>query len=346
MEHSAHKRLLLVGNPTAQSGKAKARISRAQSLLTSEGFVVDTLDTAPHGRTVSLVAIALDEAKYDVVVALGGDGTFAEVGKGILAAKHKAPLGLMPSGTGNDQGKSFGISSKEERMSENARIIAAGCETNLDVGRVESFEDGQLVASEIFFDSLGFGIQSEILQQRNRDRDLVEKVPFLRDVYRDQVVYAGATLAKYVESFFEPTKFDASIVADGLSYDLFGLTDVIIKNTAVYGGSWILARESFPDDGKFELIPMTGRRDWFSKILRDHQAIPLWQEDFDLLGVTHSEGTAASSFELHLSRPAREDIHVQLDGEEWICGHHFKVEVEHGELPILTPANFIPPWKT
>jgi len=343
---AARKRLLLVGNPTAQSGKAVQRIARAHALLTDAGFALDTLDTAPAGRTVALVKEAVDDTAYDVVVALGGDGTFAEVAKGVLQSKRQVHMGFLPSGTGNDQGKSFGISAAEDKMPEGVRIIQDGHVTHLDVAYVKKLDDdGNVVDRETFFDSLGFGIQPEILQQRNKDRAFVQKIPFLRDVYRDQAVYAGATLAKYVESFFEPTKFDADIVADGEELHFAGLTDVILKNTAVYGGAWILAREGEPDDGKLELIPMQGRRDWFSKILRDHQNVPVWQEDLDLLGVTHAAGTSAAHFELRLHRPAREEIRAQLDGEEWTSGKHFVVDVDKNALPLLTPADFIPPWR-
>ena len=69
----------------------------------------ELMGTEPEGRTVAAVKERIDAGGVDVVVYLGGDGTFAEVAKGILAARTALPLGMLPSGTANDQGLSFGI---------------------------------------------------------------------------------------------------------------------------------------------------------------------------------------------------------------------------------------------
>src|SRR3954467_9010485 len=107
---------LLVGNPTAQSGKNAERIERARSLLDKAGVTHDFLATAPHGQTVGLVAQALAGGKYGAAIYMGGDGTFAEVAKGILDSgrAEEVALAMLPTGTANDQGKSFGLQAEEE----------------------------------------------------------------------------------------------------------------------------------------------------------------------------------------------------------------------------------------
>ena len=52
----------------------------------------------------------------------------------------------------------------------------------------------QEVGRSWFFDSLGWGISPKILRMRNEDRRLVSGIPILRELYRDQLVYAGAVL--------------------------------------------------------------------------------------------------------------------------------------------------------
>lgn len=333
--------VLLVGNPTAQSGKAEARIERARAAMVARGWKVSVQPTAPGGRTVPEVSRRLDEGDFHLAVYLGGDGTFAEVAKGILGAQVPVPLGMLPSGTANDQGKSFGISSAPEALERNLDVIEDGHLTALDVGRIERLPDG---AHDLFFDSVGFGWQAEILERRNRDREAVGKVPLLRDLYRDFAVYAGATATKYLESFVEPTKFAAEIVADGVHHHFPSVLDLVIKATAIYGGQWVLDRNGRPDDGRFELVPFSGRRDWASKALRDLKDLPIWQEDLDLLGLSHTEGFSAAAFDLHLIRPPRPAVQAQLDGEEWVKGERFRVEVTGKKLPLLTPRDFTPPW--
>ena len=67
--------------------------------------------TEPEGATIDRVREAIDDDGARVVIYMGGDGTFAEVAKGILASQHAADvaMGMLPTGTANDQGKSFGL---------------------------------------------------------------------------------------------------------------------------------------------------------------------------------------------------------------------------------------------
>ena len=75
---------LLVANPTAQSGKNAERIDRAVAFLKRAGIVCDLLPTLPHGQTIAAVRRALDAGSHKCVIAMGGDGTFREVGAGLL----------------------------------------------------------------------------------------------------------------------------------------------------------------------------------------------------------------------------------------------------------------------
>src|SRR6188508_25088 len=112
---------VLVANPTAQSGKGAAAIERARRLLDRAGIGHDFLPTEPDGGTVAVVRRAVDESGARLVIAMGGDGTFAEAAKGILASAHasEVSLGLLPTGTANDQAKSFGLATGESGIETN-----------------------------------------------------------------------------------------------------------------------------------------------------------------------------------------------------------------------------------
>jgi diacylglycerol kinase family enzyme len=337
---------LVVGNPSAQSGAAKAHLERAISGLTRRGARAELLATEPHGRTVGLVERAIRDRDPRVVVYLGGDGTFNEVARGILASGRRVPLGMLPMGTANDQGRSLGVRPGPDALEDNLDIILAGHVVELDAGRAEALDVyGALVREALFFDCIGWGIAPEILAQRNRDRVEVQEVPILREVYRDQAVYAGALLERFVASFVEPSKFAAQVVCDGRVIEYSGLTDVIVSATAIYAGEWVLDRFSEPDDGLFELVPMQGRRDWASKALRDLAILPLFQQDLDVIGATHSEGLKGARFELTFLHEGGRALASQLDGEEWVPGNRFRVTVMKNALPVITPAGFVPPWR-
>ena len=339
-------RVLFCGNPSARSGKAAERMARAVAAMRARGWRVTERPTQPDGATVAAVAEALDGEAFDRVVFLGGDGTFNEVARGILAAGSPVPLGMLPSGTANDQGKSFGVSSREADLDRNLDVIAAGALCALDGGVIDRIgPDGAPTHTTWFFDSCGFGLQPDVLLTRNRDREIVKKIPLLRELYRDQLVYAGAGAKEYLRTWLEPTRFAAEIVTPERAVRYERLTDLIIKNTAVYAGEWVLDRQGRPDDGRFELVPFEGRRDLFSKLVRDSRHIPIWQEHLDLLGVTHSRGFSASRFEISLLRPDRPEVQSQVDGDEWVAGDTFRVSVRAGVLPLVVPADWVPPWR-
>src|SRR5690606_12089291 len=101
---------ILVANPTARTGKAERAIQRALEGLTAAGLEPEFFPTLPEGRTVASLADRIEREDVARVIYLGGDGTFAESAKGIILARERAgidvPLGMLPMGTANDQGRS------------------------------------------------------------------------------------------------------------------------------------------------------------------------------------------------------------------------------------------------
>jgi diacylglycerol kinase family enzyme len=189
------------------------------------------------------------------------------------------------------------------------------------------------------------GIHPDILATRNRHQRAVGRIPLIKHLYRGKAIYLTASLAKLLETYVAPVKFTCEVVADGQTHVLSGMTDVVISGTPIYAGHWVLDRRAEPDDGKFELVPFQGRRDWTSKALRDLAAHPIWQEQLDELGLRHAEGFSASRFDLDFYRPEKGELHAQVDGEEWGAGDRYRVEVLPRALALITPADFVPPWK-
>lgn len=309
------------------------------------GREVTLVATEPAGRTVGVVRELLDAGDYDVVIAMGGDGTFAEVARGLIASSSDAPMGLLPSGTANDQGKSFGISSSPAALTSNLETLILGHLQRIDVGRLERLDAGGRATHEVlFFDSAGWGMQADILAARNRDRDIVGQIPILRELYRDQAVYVGATLGRYLASWIEPTKFTLELVADGELHRYTGLTDVIVNATPIYAGNWVLDRNAQSDDGRFELVPIQGRRDWLLKAVKDLTQVTSLGDHLDAIGVPYTRPRSATTFELTLTRPGKPEVPAQVDGEEWIAGSRFRVKVIPQRLPLIVPKGFQPPW--
>jgi diacylglycerol kinase family enzyme len=333
---------LLVGNPTAQSGKNAARIERARERLVEEGVAHEFVATAPGGKTVGIVAEALRSGRYETAIYMGGDGTFAEVAKGILQSGRDVRLGMLPTGTANDQGRSFGLSSDEDELDRNVRVIADGLERRLDAGRLRALDaDGNAVKEDLFFDSAGWGISPRVLQLRNEDRKTIEGVPLLRELWRDQLVYAGALFRTFLASYIDDDKFDVEVEVDGELSLWAGLTDLVVKGTRVYGGAWIFDKRSEPDDGRFEVVPFAGKRDWISKALVHLDGAPVSAEALAMIGVTHSENKSGARIELRF-RPHEGGLPLaaQIDGEEFPPTPRVLIEVIPRALRLIVPAEY------
>ena len=338
------RRTLLVANPTAQSGKNAERIDRARALLDRAGIAHEFQPTLPGGATVAAVAARLKAEPVDTAVYMGGDGTFAEVAKAIIASgrTQSVRLGMLPTGTANDQGKSFALSSEPHALEHNVNVIAAGRGARLDVGKVRAFDDaGRLIREDYFFDSAGWGISPRVLALRNEDRQHIASIPIVRDVYRDQLVYAGALLRTFVSSYAEDDAFDIDGTVDGKPIRYRGLTDLIVKGTRIYGGIWVFDPQARPDDGRFEVVPFRERADWLSKALVHLEHTGMFASALESIGVRHSTGTSGGDIAFTIDEhPGALPVRAQIDGEEFPSSASVRIAVEARLLRLIVPAEF------
>ena len=332
---------VLVANPTAHSGKAADWIRKARALLDEAGVPHRFVATEPEGRTIDRVREAIDDGGARVVIYMGGDGTFAEVAKGIFASHHArdVAMGMLPTGTANDQGKSFGLSAGSGALARNVEVIAAGEVVGCDVGRLVIERGDRTIHRDLFFDSFSIGLGAASLETRNRDRERVGRIPGLGALYRDQLVYAGAVLQRFVESYVVDIKFDLDAVIDGVVHRLDSILDVIVKNTKIFGGEWVFDPNSDSDDGLFELVPVIGRRDFGTKLLGSLRGSPVGTQDLQQLGFTHAAPISGARFELTVRSdklPA-----AQCDGEELPAGDRYQIDVVARALRLVVPREHL-----
>lgn len=333
----------LVANPTAHSGKAADWIRTARTLLDDAEIPHRFVATEPDGRTIDRVRAAIDDDRIRVVIYMGGDGTFAEVAKGIFASGHAqdVAMGMLPTGTANDQGKSFGLLAGPGALARNVAVIAAGEVVGCDVGRLVIERGMKEIHRDLFFDSFSIGLGAASLETRNRDRERVGRIPGLGALYRDQLVYAGAVLQRFVESYVVDIKFDVDAVIDGTVVGFENMLDVIVKNTKVFGGEWIFDSRTESDDGRFELVPVAGRRDLGTKLLGSLRRSPVGVDDLQKLGFAHAAPVSGARFDLTVraaSLPA-----AQCDGEELPAGERYRIDVVPRALRLIVPREHVEP---
>lgn len=122
------KRLLLIINPVSGLRTGLLFLPRINEILCQGGYEVSIMITSKRGD-----AGAWSEkygAEYDVIAAVGGDGTFNEVVSGNLRGAMK-PVGYIPCGSTNDFAASMGL--KNDIVAA-ARDIADGTVHEIDTG--------------------------------------------------------------------------------------------------------------------------------------------------------------------------------------------------------------------
>lgn len=107
------RRLLLIINPAAASSRNQSgRLDRLIQTLSAMGH---TLEIRRTQRAEEAIQIAEEAMDFDVVIAVGGDGTVNEVATGLMHLGSRAPiLGIAPFGTGNDMAQIVGTAQDDD----------------------------------------------------------------------------------------------------------------------------------------------------------------------------------------------------------------------------------------
>ncbi len=123
-------RLLLILNPCSGLKAGKRYLADILSVFCDAGYIPTVFITngPQHGKQLA----AAHAAAHDLVVCMGGDGTFHEVVTGVIDAGCHTPIGYIPCGSTNDFAGSMHLS---RNLVEAARDITKGQPRALDVGR-------------------------------------------------------------------------------------------------------------------------------------------------------------------------------------------------------------------
>ena len=125
----AMKKLQLIINPAAGMKQGKKYLADIVAYFGGKGYISTVFVTEKHGDATDFVVRY--GADHDMVVCVGGDGTFNEVVAGIVGSGIDVPIGYIPAGSTNDFAASLKLSDDVMRACQD---IAEGREQKLDVG--------------------------------------------------------------------------------------------------------------------------------------------------------------------------------------------------------------------
>jgi diacylglycerol kinase family enzyme len=99
-------RIACILNPKARDGLSVKQWALFENCLLEAGYEIDLHHTEYIGHAIEISA-NLRDSNYELVVAVGGDGTVHEVASGLRGSSKI--LGILPIGSGNDYARAHGI---------------------------------------------------------------------------------------------------------------------------------------------------------------------------------------------------------------------------------------------
>jgi len=165
------------------------------------------------------------------VIVVGGDGTVNEVVNAL--AGGGAELAVLPSGTGQDFGRSHGIPTA---VDDAVRVALDGRTKTVDLGRVECEGGG----TRLFANVGSAGMSGSVARRANSmSKALGGRATFFYALTREFLGWRNTHVT--VE------------LADGVRRE-GRMHDVIVANGRWHGGGMQLAPEASQDDGAFDVV--------------------------------------------------------------------------------------------
>ena len=228
------RKVKLILNPMADLGRAWKTANDLRPIAQEFKGELTWSGTVYPTHAIELAKQAAEDG-YDLVVAMGGDGTIHEVMNGLMQVpENKRPImGIVPIGSGNDFAYSINITQKPEHAL--AHALKAEKIQAIDIGLMID-EHGR---KEYFDNSLGIGFDA-IVTIRSHTLPIVKGF----------LMY----LAAVIQTIFlnhHPSKMQLATESEKWEEDVIMLT---LCNGPREGGGFMLSPDSKNDDGKMEFL--------------------------------------------------------------------------------------------
>ena len=226
----------LIVNPMAGAGKAARKWPQIASLLRSLGLRFDHVMTEAPGHASEL-ARAAARLGYELVVAVGGDGTINEIINGLYDSGEigQVTLGIISTGTGSDYIRTLGIPS---RYPESCRCLLNPQKITVDLGVVEYSCGGQTL-KRLFANFAGIGFDAEVVRMTRQTFKSLGALPaYLMGLLTTLVCYRNRPVTLNYNGRVEERK----------------LCSIIMSHGRYGGGSMLIAPHADPIDGLFDIV--------------------------------------------------------------------------------------------
>ena len=219
------KNCVIIYNPNSGHKMSEDNLKVAKKVLPEYGYNVKIIPTKYAGHAKEIVS-HLDIC--DLVISVGGDGTFNEVVTGNMQRKNRLLVANIPIGTTNDVGAMFGYGKNFEN---NLKLLMEGSEKSIDICTVND---------RPFVYVAGLGKFINIAY--DTPRYLKKKFGYF------------AYLFEGVKDYFRPIKsYKVDYEVNGLKKTGY-FSFILISNANRIGGLNMFYKDVKLDDNQFELL--------------------------------------------------------------------------------------------
>jgi len=216
------RKYLFILNPHAGSGKIKRDLAdQIDHYISPSGYSYEFAFTVEAGDATKIARQAVNEG-FNMIVAVGGDGTVNEVANGLIHSEGQ--LGIIPMGSGNGIARSLNL---PLTTVECIQFLLSPTIITIDVG---------LVNHKHFIGVSGLGFDALIGQK------------FQKFGIRGPVPYFFIGLNEFLK--YKPQKYILEFEGDQFEKEALV---IVFANTKQYGNGAIIAPQADPQDGYLDI---------------------------------------------------------------------------------------------
>ncbi|MDO9556197.1 MAG: diacylglycerol kinase family lipid kinase [Coriobacteriia bacterium] len=297
-----HKALVII-NPAARHGETAPLIPVIEKLLEST-VAHETILTERPGHAAQL---AKDAVGFDLIIAVGGDGTAHEVLNGIMARPEgdRPAMSLFPTGSGNDWRRTLGISTD---LPTAVRQVLSGHLKKVDVGVCNGIH---------FANSLAIGLDARVTAKAVELK--------VTTGWSGLALYVRALMYVLFHQFYSHPirlKLDDGPVAER------DVLIVALTNGPTYGGGFHITPKAVDDDGLLDMC------------IIDKLSLPsaLWRLPFVIAGKHEWMSMVHMQRHAHVELWSDTPVAGQVDGEV-LLDDHYEISIIPGGIGVIVPRS-------
>jgi YegS/Rv2252/BmrU family lipid kinase len=232
---------LAIVNPRAGSGQGARIAGHVRVIIERSLGPIDIALTEGPGHAIELGHEAVRRGR-ELIIAVGGDGTFHEVANGVLDAGGGAAVGFVGQGTGGDFRRTLDVA---HRLDAYVSALASGKTRTLDAGRLRYRAHDGTTRSRWFVNIFSAGMGGLVdAYVSGTSKALGGKAAYFwasaralarcrRARLRCEVTLGGERQVRHIDSLM-----------------------IAICNGRYFGGGMHVAPMARPDDGRFEVVSL------------------------------------------------------------------------------------------